>query len=406
MIPGVWEWPASERTPVKCSVDDKPGCWPGDANNELKQMGLQADDVFRLVEMTLFLMILMPLSLKWLASRWHAAIQLHRLINIVYFVDIVRRHSHPHSWVLNTPVFIIYCIDAFVWSNYWRRNNSPEVKRVKLGKDYMVLYWVSPFPSSKFIAPHYSIIMKEHDTLEEKHIFTCFENRMGIPIYENEEDFKWNAACVIRVFRDRRTPQLGKLEQYSHTQRMYKEDPDYIITGPVPGEMSLKLQSSYTSSKKEILLIGAGSAANFIIDFLLWLSQLDANKQDNKMIHIIYTARNDNLFEWVAAVFAEITSRLDPCISGSINIKLSHTGEMDLFGEEGLLANCSLHQSVMSLDSTCHSTSMLNERVDLHKNTIPCGSKVFCQGSAPFKDAVKKACKKANASFFGGEGGH
>ena len=53
---------------------------PGDANNELKQMGLQADDVFRLVEMTLFLMILMPLSLKWLASRWHAAIQLHRLI--------------------------------------------------------------------------------------------------------------------------------------------------------------------------------------------------------------------------------------------------------------------------------------------------------------------------------------
>ena len=32
VVPGVWEWPASERTPVKCSVSDEPGCWPGDAN--------------------------------------------------------------------------------------------------------------------------------------------------------------------------------------------------------------------------------------------------------------------------------------------------------------------------------------------------------------------------------------
>ena len=103
----VWEWPASERTPTKCKFDgsDEAGCWPGDANVELKQMGLQADDVFRLVEMTIFLVILMPISVRWFASRWHAATKLHRLINLIYFVDIVRRHSHPHSWVLNTPVF-------------------------------------------------------------------------------------------------------------------------------------------------------------------------------------------------------------------------------------------------------------------------------------------------------------
>lgn len=99
--------------------------------SELKQMGLQADDVFRLVEMTLFLAILMPISVRLFASRWHAATKLHRLINLVYFVDIVRRHSHPHSWILNTPVFVIYLLDAYVFRRWFNRNKSPEVKRGK-----------------------------------------------------------------------------------------------------------------------------------------------------------------------------------------------------------------------------------------------------------------------------------
>ena len=88
VILGNFEWPVSERTPTKCSVEEFDGCWPGDANVELKQMGLQADDVFRMVEMTLFLAILMPISIKWLQNHWHAGIQLHRIINIIYFVDI------------------------------------------------------------------------------------------------------------------------------------------------------------------------------------------------------------------------------------------------------------------------------------------------------------------------------
>merc|ERR1712038_1528320 len=88
VVPGNFEWLLSERTPMKCSVEDVDGCWPGDANVELKQMGLQVDDVFRMVEMTIFLGILMPISVRWLSVHWHAAIQLHRIINIVYFVDI------------------------------------------------------------------------------------------------------------------------------------------------------------------------------------------------------------------------------------------------------------------------------------------------------------------------------
>jgi len=392
-------------------------------------MGLQVDDVFRMVEMTIFLMILMPISVRWLATRWHAAIQLHRVINVVYFVDIVRRHSHPHSWILNTPVFFLYCMDAFVWANYWRRNTLPEVKRIKLGQDYMVLLWKSRFSSSKQIAPHYSIVMQKHDVLEEKHIFTCFENRLQVPLPQQtssevmkEDDiddpvkdktFEWNAGCVIRVFRTPRQPRLGKLERYSHTMRMYEEDPDYIITGPTPGEMSLKLQSAYELSRghKTIMLIGAGSAVNYIFDFLLWLGSTharhnhptDDNGETAHPIAVIYTTRDDDLFEWAAASLAAVLDHLPDELSQQVDLQLSHTGEMELFGEEG--RSSSLHASKHSLHASCRSISFYDQRIDLDRE-IKSHCKVFCQGSGAFKSAVKKRCDHVKASFFGGEGGH
>ena len=402
MVVGVWEWPLSERKPIKCSVVDVPGCWPDDANNDLKQMSLQGDDVFRLVEMTLFLMILIPLSIKWLASRWHAAIQLHRLINLVYFVDIVRRHTHPHSWVLNTPVFCIYLWDAYIWSNYWHRNKVPPLRRVILSEDYMVLYWISPFVSSTYIAPHYSMIMKKSSALETKHIFTCFENRLNCSLPHTEEKFEWNTGCVIRVFHDRLKPHFGNLESVSHTQRMFEEDPRMIITGPIPGEMSLKLQYALESDKERpIVLIGAGSAVNYILDFLLWLSTVKINETDpvegQQRIKIIYTTRDVHLFQWSVDSFATITSQLDPKLSTCIDVKLSQTlGELN-----GDVLQTSIH----SIRRSTRSLSVFDERINMYDEIEP-GCKVFFQGNDTFKASVKGICMKVKASFHGGEGGY
>ena len=110
VIPGQFEWFLSERNPTKCKVEQFDGCWPGDANAELEQMGLQVDDVFRMVEMTVFLAILMPLSLKWLSTHWHAAIQLHRFINIVYFVDIGTYHLKQERLKVS---FLDFPFDSF-----------------------------------------------------------------------------------------------------------------------------------------------------------------------------------------------------------------------------------------------------------------------------------------------------
>lgn len=114
MVPGYFEWPLSERTP------------PGfrDANPDTETMSLQGDDVFRMVEMTILLGILTPLSVRWMQRCWHLGIQVHRFVSVIYFVDIVRRHSHPHSWVLNTPIFVVWILDKIL-SHMYRKVKVP-----------------------------------------------------------------------------------------------------------------------------------------------------------------------------------------------------------------------------------------------------------------------------------------
>lgn len=228
-------------------------------SKELKQMGLQVDDVFRMVEMTIFLCILLPISVRWFATKWHAGIHLHRFVNLVYFVDIVRRHSHPHSWILNTPVFVLYLLDKHVFTYFYKRNKSPAMKRVRLGEDFMVLYRDSPYGFTDTVGPDYSLLMNNSSFLEQKHVFTCFENRSGrgledaneeededgVDSYENEADdnHKWTVGVVIRVFRRPRSPVLGARDRVSHTQRMYDEEPLMLVTGPRQGEMSEMVRS-------------------------------------------------------------------------------------------------------------------------------------------------------------------
>ena len=61
--------------------------------------------------MTLSLAIFMPISVRWLARKWHLGIHFHNVIMMIYMIDILRRHTHPHSWVFNAPVFVLYAFD-------------------------------------------------------------------------------------------------------------------------------------------------------------------------------------------------------------------------------------------------------------------------------------------------------
>ena len=399
VVVGNFEWPLSERPPVKCSEENVAGCWPGDANPETKTMGLEVDDVFRMVEMTIFLGILMPLSIKWLATRWHAAIHLHRIISLVYFVDIVRRHTHPHSWILNAPMFCLYVLDKFVWSNYWQRNASPEVKKVKLGQDFMVLYWKSPFGLTETVGPDYALLMNESSILEEKHVFTCFQNRSrsNLLLGDDADLFDWSVGTVIRVFRRPRTPRLGRRDAYSHTMRMFFEEPRMLITGPRQGEMSEKIRHSLLAKKNEpLILFGGGSAINFIIDALQWCSNNDSGRSH---LFVVYTTRDFILFEWCK----ETLSNLLPLCEDNdimINVKLAFTG----MAPENAADKAAHWFTDVEKDTKFFGLETVVKRVNLYEE-IFAGSTVFCQGSAGLKNAVGSVCREVDAHFDGGRGG-
>ena len=78
VIPGAFEWPLSERAPS--------GFTDADAANET--MSLQVDDIFRMVEMTLLLGVILPLSIRWMSRCWHLGIHVHRFVTGELNLDI------------------------------------------------------------------------------------------------------------------------------------------------------------------------------------------------------------------------------------------------------------------------------------------------------------------------------
>ncbi|CBN79562.1 hypothetical protein Esi_0011_0129 [Ectocarpus siliculosus] len=85
-----------------------------DVDNKLANWGY--DDIWRIFWMTLIFCVLIPLSRSaWaLKKNFTLAMWLHMGVGIGYFFDNWRRRTHPHVWILNTPVFLWYIADK-VW---------------------------------------------------------------------------------------------------------------------------------------------------------------------------------------------------------------------------------------------------------------------------------------------------
>ena len=156
VVPGRLALPLSERKP--------PGFKHTDANKQM--ISLQLDDVWRIFEMTVLLCVMMPLSLKWLSTRRHIAIHVHRLIATLYFVDIVRRHTHPHSWVLNAPVFAFWCLDKAWWLYVCR--GTAVCQRLQLGANYVVIYFNHVQPSLRMVGPDYYLRLPASSFWEDR----------------------------------------------------------------------------------------------------------------------------------------------------------------------------------------------------------------------------------------------
>jgi hypothetical protein len=189
-----------------------------------------------------------------------------------------------------------------------------------------------------------------------------------------------------------------------------------------------------------LMLFGAGSAVNFIIDALQWCSTGEIPKR--RRISLVYTTRDYDLFQWSMGA---ISTLVPLCEERGVffDVKMAYTGPLEdgdsqspLDDSEGSprtaktapldnSVKMSLKASLRGIDSGAQNAhAMLDDsvksirsiesrnksvktqpmRFDLYGEIYP-GSTVFCQGSAGLKTAVEGVCKKVNARFYGGRGG-
>ena len=152
-----------------------------DANPELKEMNLQVDDVWRIVLMSIIMGPLMWISVKKIKENYRWGIRIHIFIAIMYFIDIWRRHSHPHSWVINTPMFLYWLLDKYLGTYYGVQKVT--FNAFYISKTYMCYYWSS---SRKIANNDVETIGRIYNVRnaseyrvrrERKHPFTCFSKR-------------------------------------------------------------------------------------------------------------------------------------------------------------------------------------------------------------------------------------
>lgn len=409
-------------------------------NPSTEMISMQVDDVFRLVEMTLLLCVLLPLSVKWLSTNWHLGIHLHRFITVLYFVDIVRRHSHPHSWVLNTPIFCIWILDKIL-SMHWRRRLCADlITREDISPDYIALYWTensAEMSRGVGVAPKYLMKLKSSNFMESRHPFTSFTAEGYFQEIHNHgaNDTTVTKAAVIRVFHNLRKPKLFG-DKTSHTQKMARQEhqSDLHIWGPFQSRQSALISKHFVDPQNEgksLVFIGSGSAVNFMIDALSF-AMVNVKYVNGKKIVLLYSTRDRALHTWVKSALYSMVGDFEKRSKGTdllqgLEIVLSCTAKdnasvplaVSTFGDASIVEKvCSpeldatMNSFLSDEDnensfeiSRCHKSSpspivkTVYTRINLG-DTIPNESIVFCQGSKAFVDNARKLCKpKKNVKF-------
>lgn len=263
--PGHFAYPLSESTPEGFK----------DLNITAERMMMQVDDVYRLILMSVLLGPVVYFSVKWMSSHYRLGIRVHQFVMLMYFIDIVRRHSHPHCWVINVPFFLAWLLDTF-WGHYFRHERT-SMRSAVISSNYMIFYWNSTV-SSRLSSIGDVFYMRTKCTCccrwERSHPFTCLTRRKASignmqsfvrdsnPSSENEPDSNfdaWNRAALVRTYTS----------LCSHTREM-REDPDVLVD--IWGGFRFGTIANYVNSKENIVLVGGGSGAMFMIDTLLYIA--------------------------------------------------------------------------------------------------------------------------------------
>lgn len=300
-----------------------------DADVVTQTMTLQVDDVYRLALMSIILGPLMWLSYKKLASNYRIGILLHQFIFIMFFIDLVRRHSHPHCWFINFPAALMLLIDK-LWLAQILKHETLKMNVFHLSNDYCIFYWKTETlkqTGKKMleIAKIYNVRTHSASKFERQHPFTTFQNRgmfdkmigkhdswmpatddqldAGILNLKNPEmmtkiDAKmsdnktnWNIAFVCRVYHNPK----------SHTLRLRNDVIDDKKIDSWAAHSALAVYHSLVHETKPLILISGGSGLGYVLDVMSYI-QAHFSLISCKKITLVLSTYDLNLFMWFLSI--------------------------------------------------------------------------------------------------------
>jgi len=385
------DWPGTERQSYST------------VNSLDKVVTLGGDDIWRLIEMTILLGMVMPYTFyKLFKQNWPLGMKIHVFGAVAYLWDIIRRHSHPHSWIFNGPVFLWWVLDKTYAAYSYHKHVPVQCKR--LSANYICAELGHFNSQEKSLAP--LCWLRFPGSTKRPNPFTSFKNHLQLPLLGNDGK-DWKLGFIIRVSQ----------RPGSFTGTLAGENPKAgdvpksdvfpaCCTSPVPASVrTLNVKGAFASCYDRAVerveqglpavIIASGSGAALAVDFIGWA--MHRGRPVEREVHVAYTARDVGLFAFVVEIVKTMISK-GPGLLPGLRITMSCTRKAN---DEGFDLDYQRRMHASSDSQLQLKQGRINFEEDILGQS-PRDSSVFFCGAPLLAHLLKIECNKTGMELKSG----
>ena len=344
-----WSHVIYRRGPTTLPLSETKTC--PDFDYQLHVICLSTDDIIRFVLTLIVFLLIFPMSQSKLISNsnYNTSRFLHLFGSLWYCIDITRKKTHPHTWIINIPIIVLLLIDR-IFS--WWLSKQTRATILQLDHDYLILELNDFNVDTETVAPTINLSLTELGKADYSHRLTvvsqcckkkrrCYsekEHKFDIaesfkePLMPSddtnplsastpsriqrrnsvlqcvteEENQVWNPAnpfMIVRVSKSETDPSSCTfLNKRSATAILASGNPVRNVCVGVP-VCSVYHQLLFIEGMPPVILIASGSGASMLLDFMYYVVKNKISLLNN--VKIFYTSRSLPLFQFVTDMLCE-----------------------------------------------------------------------------------------------------
>ncbi len=305
------------------------------------------DEIFRIALMTIIFLIVMPLSIWLIKSKYQMAKHTHIVAMMLFTVDNIRKKSHFLSHITTLPLLIFYII-LKCYHVFYRYETLILEEKIIIDDQNMVLSMKFPKQIKHLNASIYYLCHKKYNMRYSLHPFTVWY-----------DEIKGSLMFLITKQKD-----SGWTHEMYHKAKVHDK---FYCWGPYYSG----LQYTMKNTPKVKTLIATGTGCAYLLHYLQRINE------DNYQIH--FMTRSNTLMMYFIKEIIKI-----PHIKQD-NIYLYLTGDKDINLEEGFSVPYQVIRKRIQLDTVIKST--------------PDNGIIFYSGNHSVKKMIEQISSHENIKF-------